>query len=1180
MIAISSLTPNSKRLIHQGRITFGSASHEVRLFVDSGAERCFIDEKFVGEMGIQLVELKTPMYLVMADGSRSSQPVIKHETVPLQLQVNNHLETIVFLVAKLSCPIIIGHSWLKLHNPDINWETGAIKFGSEFCSDNCNITVRPRKKTAEVDLKEVCIRDTQLDVLLSSINIDDSIDDCIHTCSLESHVYPLVESKPEDSGNVLPQEISDFADVFEVKTSDTLPPHRSYDCEIQINPNSKPPVGRLYSQTVEETEIMKGWIDENLKKGFIRPSSSPFAAPCFFVRKPDWTNDKKLRLCMDYRGLNSVTVKDRYPIPLISDMIRTLANGKVFTTLDLQGAYNLLRMKSGHEKYTAFNTKFGQFEFLVMPFGLCNAPAAFQKMMNDMFKDKIGTYVLVYLDDIVIYSKNLDDHWQHVRAVLQVLRENKLYCNLKKSQFAKTEISYLGHIISDMAVKMDPRKIKAVMEWPTPKCVKDTQSFVGFTNYYRRFIKNFAQLMTPLTRLLRKDETFIWSSDCQRSFEQIKLLFSSSPLLCHPDENKPFVLEVDASDFGVGGVLAQYQDDNQLHPTAFFSRGLNPAERNYEIYDKELLAIHECFEEWRHFLQGGKYQVTVLTDHNNLKYFMSTKQLTRRQARWSLFLNEFNFVIVHKPGSLNGRADLLSRRSDYIVEREEHNLIRMLKPQQIAAINCAIPGNDLHADWKFVAEHFLNASEQMEKINLSTVIEIMKVESVMLSPVTCEEIDYETDWPLLIEVFLRTNEWPAEVPDAIASLCRKNLSKFQLKHDKLHHVADDQRTLTPYLSSSHRQNNIKRFHDGLGHLKSGSIIALVKRRYWWPKMDDEIKDYVSRCPKCQLDQSATGRHHKVPIKPIPPVALPFERWGVDAVTNLTETKNGNRNILTAIDYATRWVVAKAVPNINSATVAQFLYEILMNYGSPHEIITDRGSSFLSEGLKEFERIQQIRHYASTPYHPQTNGMVERMHAMLGHALTTLTDGFPDRWDEYLAQTVFSLRVRIHAVTKQSPFYLLYGVHPRIPGDTNPLESSMAPLDEIEELEKRGEIIARTFEEMGDSRRAAFERSKMQAELMRKRNNLDPDAPDYYFKVGDWVKLKNHTAQKFEFDWKGPYVIVDVGFPGTYWLMTPDGRRFDNTTNEADLAPWLAVTKPNENYFYDGSRRRRTVQGGG
>jgi transposase InsO family protein len=634
--------------------------------------------------------------------------------------------------------------------------------------------------------------------------------------------------------------------------------------------------------------------------------------------------------------------------------------------------------------------------------------------------------------------------------------------------------------------------------------------------------------------LFKKDVSFRWGQKEQEAFDALKVAFTTSKFLQHPDEDKPFIVECDASDYGIGGVLSQYNDKGDLKPVAFYSRQMNPAERNYEIYDKELLAVHECFKEWRHFLQGGKYQVTVLTDHKNLQYFMTTKQLTRRQARWALFFGEFDFVLTHRPGSRNGKADILSRRPDYVVKDDTANFIQLIKPEQVidSVVINAIHSETLHLD-----------------------------------------IIPEDDWPLIIADYLLSDNWMDNVPEHILSTCKKELKHFRIKDDKLVRILDDARTTVPYLRARDRKSNMRRFHEGLGHMKYDSIIDLIQRRYWWPKMKSEIKDYIARCSHCQLDQSNSGVAAPSIPRPIQPVALPFERWGVDFIQNLPETKNGNRHIITAIDYATRWVVAKAVKSMDADTVAEFLYEeILMNYGAPFEIITDRGSAFLSSALNQFEKLQQIKHIASTPYHPQTNGMVERMHSMLGHAITTLTEGKPARWDEYLKQSIFAIRVRTHAVTKKSPFYLLYGVLPRLPGDTDPPPSSLQPLDELERLEAEGEFFARTFEDLGMERRAAYERSKTQAELIRRRHDLKPDSPDYYFKIGDWVKMKHYAQNKFEFDWKGPYHVVDVGFPGTYWLMNPQGLRLDYTVNQNDLAPFLHRTEDNVSFFYDGTSR--------
>ncbi|KAH9244458.1 hypothetical protein BASA81_018151 [Batrachochytrium salamandrivorans] len=669
---------------------------------------------------------------------------------------------------------------------------------------------------------------------------------------------------------------------------------------------------------------------------------------------------------MDYRGLNQNTVKDRNPIPLISEMLRTLSTGKVFTTLDLRGAYNLLRIRKGDEPKTSFITKYGQFEFLVMPFGLANAPAQFQRMMNSLFREMNGKYVLVYLDDIVIYSSNMAEHKVHVRNVFKVLSDNRLFCRAEKCHFYQTEIKYLGYIISSSGVSMDPSKIKAVQEWPAPRKVRDLQVFLGFTNFYRALVHDYSNMTCHMTKLFKKDTLFIWGPEQQTSFENLKTAFANSTLLLHPDDSRPFILETDASDYAISGILSQYDENEVLRPIAFYARQMNSAERNYEIYDKELLAVVESFKHWRHFLQGGLHAVTVLCDHKNLEYFMSTKKLTRRQARWSLDLSEYDFTITHRSGKLNGRADPLSRRHDYKGEDDTSNFQRILDPTKVIDLQSLIANMDLH-----VLAH-------------SEVLNTVFVE--------------EDDWPLVIADFLAgsDNVWMADVTEQILGRCKTELPHFRFRDDTFVRILPDGKSTATYVRFSQRTEVMRHYHESLAHLKFGSIIDLVSRRFWWPKMKADLRNYISRCPQCQLDQSASRIHAPLPIRPVPPVALPFERWGIDFYGPMVETKSGNKYLITCIDYATRWVLAKPVKDMTESAVAAFLYELMMTYGAPFEIISDRGKSFLAEGIDLFERENKIRHFATTPYHPQTNGMVERMHAMLGHGLTTLGNGKRDR----------------------------------------------------------------------------------------------------------------------------------------------------------------------------------------
>ena len=916
-----------------------------------------------------------------------------------------------------------------------------------------------------------------------------------------------------------------------------MPPHRTFDCRIDIVPGSKPPHGRVYSLTVPEDEELKQWLDDMLNKGFIRPSTSPYGAPCFFVKRPG----KKLRLCMDYRALNSVTEKDRNPIPLVSDLLRTVSTGKFFSIIDLRGAYNLLRVKEGHEFKTAFLTKYGQFEMLVMPFGLANAPAQWQTLINHLLKTCQG-FCVVYLDDIVVYSQNKTEHWNHVRKVLDILRSNNLFAKMEKCHFCQEEITFLGYIIGKHGLKMDPAKTRSISDWAVPTSVKELQVFLGSVNFYRRFIPDFADLTQPLTHLLKKGALWDWTEARHTAFLSLKEAFSKEVILKNPDDNKPFIVETDASNYALGGVLSQFNQNNILQPIAFFSRQMIPAERNYEIYDKELLAIHECFREWRQFLQGSRHPVSVICDHKNLQYFMTTKQLTRRQARWSLFFSEFDFTLTHRAGSLNGKADLLSRQPAHYVSQEPSNFVRLIDPITVISTLQATPSS-----------HSV---------------------SLIHSTALAKDIDTELDWPLLICDHLMTDSWLPMEEDLLA-FCKREEKHFLIQDERFFRLGKDNRTKTPYMGKEGRLGTIKRFHDGLGHLKFDSIVELITRRFWWPSMKKQIKLYIRTCPQCQLAASSSSNQNPTPLRPVPPVALPFERWAIDFVGPFrTPSKAGNIGIMTAICYGTRWVIARPVRQCTKETVANFLYdEILMNYGSPFEIFSDRAKAFLADGIKEFEKIQGIRHFATTPYHPQTNGMVERMHAMLGHAIRTLVESKANRWDEYLNQAIFAIRVRTHAVTGFSPFYLLYGVEPRMPGDTEPLESNMQPLDEIERMEALSEFNARTFEELGNHRAAAYHRSKAQAEVMKRRHNLDSNSSDYYFKIGDMVKLKQHKRGKFGFRWSGPWFIRDVGFPGTYYLMNGNGdspsfgASLDGTVNQQDLAPWLKAPEEDRSYFY-------------
>src|ERR1700735_4428734 len=401
------------------------------------------------------------------------------------------------------------------------------------------------------------------------------------------------DSAPVDLSSI-PEKYPDLSDVFDKAKADTLAQHRPYDLKINIDEGSTPPLGPMYSLSQTELTALREFIDEHLTTGFIRPSRSPHGAPVLFIKK----KDGGLHLCVDFRGLNKLTKKDRYPLPLITDLLDTPGRARIYTKIDLQHAYHLVRIAEGDEWKTAFRTRYGSFEWLVMPFGLTNAPAAFQRFMNDIFSDLLDVNITVYIDDILIYSDDPTEHKKHVREVLRRLRKHGLYARPDKCHFGVNSVEYLGFILSKEGLKMDQSKIQTIKDWPEPRKVKDVQSFLGFANFYRRFISEYSDIVVPLTRLTRKGTQWNFNDDARKSFEALKSAFTSAPILTHWIPDRPIIVETDASDYALGAILSIETNSREVHPVAFHSCTFSAPELNYGTHDKELLAIFEAFRVW------------------------------------------------------------------------------------------------------------------------------------------------------------------------------------------------------------------------------------------------------------------------------------------------------------------------------------------------------------------------------------------------------------------------------------------------------------------------------------------------------------------------------------------------------------------------------------------------------
>jgi len=445
--------------------------------------------------------------------------------------------------------------------------------------------------------------------------------------------------------------LHEFDDVFPEEIPAGLPPFRGIEHQIDLIPGATIPNRPAYRMNPRETQEIQTQVQDLLDKGYVRVSLSPCAVPVLLVPKKDGT----WRMCVDCRAVNNITIKYRHPIPRLDDMLDELYGATTFSKIDLRSGYHQIRMKEGDEWKTAFKTKFGLYEWLVMPFGLTNAPSTFMRLMNHVLRDFIGRFVVVYFDDILVYSKSMEEHQEHLREVLSTLRSAQLYGNLKKCDFCTNEVVFLGFVVSEQGLSVDKEKVKAVQDWPTPTSISQVRSFHGLASFYRRFVRDFSTIAAPLTEITKKNTQFVWGEDQENAFQALKWQLTQAPLLVLPDFSRPFEVECDASGIGIGGVLMQ-----EGKPIAFFSEKLKGACLNYSTYDKELYALFRVLKTWQHYLWPREF--VLKTDHESLKHFRSQDKLDRRHGRWMEFIETFPYVIKYKKGKDNVVADALSRR--------------------------------------------------------------------------------------------------------------------------------------------------------------------------------------------------------------------------------------------------------------------------------------------------------------------------------------------------------------------------------------------------------------------------------------------------------------------------------------------------------------------------------------
>jgi len=1095
-----------------------------RALVDSGAEGMIINHDFAKKHALTLRQLKKPLPVRNVDGSSNKSGAVLSttiQTIRLWTPSNQyHEERSEFYVTAIGThDIILGTDWLLAHNPEVNWTTSQLAFTR--CPKTCTLSERPLivhplasknpvALISSIDPHPPDAPELPLSIFAVSAFITQHQLFKYHkparVQAKTTHATNLAVQKKTTSLEHIPAQFRKYHAVFSEQASERLPQHQPWDHAIDLKPDAAMKKCGIYRLTVAEMDALKVYIADHLRKGYIRPSKSPIASPFFFVSK----KDGKLRPVQDYRALNEITVKNAAPLPLIPDLIDKLQGSRYFTKFDVRWGYNNIRIRAGDEWKGAFKCALGLFEPLVMTFGLCNAPATFQSFMNSIFADLADLgHLVVYLDDILLFHSTLHDLHELTHEVLRRLAKYDLYLKPEKCFFDQNSIEYLGVIVSEGNVRMDPAKVQGITQWPRPTKVKEIQSFLGFCNFYRRFIHDYSKIAHPLHQLTKRDTPFDWTVACQSAFDTLIHAFTIAPVLILPDRARPFRLITDASDFAVGAILEQPDLLNRWHPVAYHSKSLQPPEQNYDIHDKELLAIIRALEAFRHYLEGHPEPFEIWTDHNNLAYFRTKQHLSRRQARWSLFLSQFTFTILHKPGAYN-KADALSRRPDLkegILFDENDN--RVLLDDKFFAIRATRPVT-MDTQANPLRKRIKNAQT------------------------------YDTEVSQALESVLRNG--PRSVTKGLEDW---NLEDGLILYRGHIYVPKD---------DDLRKDIVKQYHETIatGHPGRWKTYELLSREFWWPGMSQFVHRFVDGCATCQ----STKIHPRTRI-PLQPNQVPLGIWKsvtMDFVTDLPSS-NGYDSMFVVVDrFSKATIVSPCRKDITAEETSKLYLDIVWRRtGLPQQVISDRGPQFASKVMRELWDKLGVKASLSTAFHPQTDGETERVNQEIEQFFRVFCNFQQDNWSDLLPFAEFAHNVRAHSATGQSPFQVWYGYQPEfIP----PLSFAT----QIPTVEIRLKVLEQIRREVSAALQVA-------SEVMKRKG---PSAASQKFTIDQQVWLEGtnvkttHPKAKLAPRRHGPFKILSTT-PTNSRLKLPPSWRIHPVFHNSLLTPYKETPEHGPNY---------------
>lgn len=903
--------------------------------------------------------------------------------------------------------------------------------------------------------------------------------------------------------------ISNYHDIF-VLTGDPLPKSQILEHEIKTTDETPVHTKQYRYPPIHQDEI-KRQVTDLLGKGIIKDSDSPYNSPLWIVpKKADASGKQKWRLVIDYRKLNEKTIKDSYPIPNIDEILDGLGNAKYFSAFDLTSSFHQVGVKENDIHKTAFSTKDGHFEFVRMPFGLKNAPPTFQRLMNRGLQGLVGNNCFVYVDDIIVFGRTLEEHNKNLKIIFERLRQCGLKLQPDKCEYLKPELEYLGHVISAEGVQPNPARIEKVKNYPVPRNSKEIKQFLGLCGYYRKFVKDFAKIAKPINQLLRKDKEFQWTSEQQTAFETLRDALITQPVLQYPNWNEPFILTTDASNHALGAVLSQGTIGRD-RPTAYASRTLNNAESRYTTTEKELLAIVWATKHFHQYLYGRKF--TIVTDHKPLVWLMNVKDPNSRLVRWRLKLLEYDYEIIYKQGKNNTNADALSRGRIRTIEQdllnselEYYTTLYTNNPPTSVENDEFIKGLVGRPNPTVTTKPVGPSILSQVKIHQGFLKELPTIVYTEVPPETTEKgktyVSPHDTGKTKLDTFTKV----LNGGDKINLIQDRNyLTEIAALLTKLNRDIDIHVSKPIPID---KKEIIQLAHDSLfgGHYAYDKTLQKIRKQHEWPNITRDVKTYIENCETCQR-QKDTKRQTYIPqVTDIP--SKPTDKVSLDLVGPLDETSRKNKYILVIQDYLTRYVMCEPLIDKSTAAIIQaFWASWLRIFGRPKEILTDNAKEFTSLEFSEFCDLMKSKHVLTSVYHPQSNGKNERSHIILKEYLRCYQTT-ENPWDLILPKAMLNYNCTINRSTGYTPFELQLGYEPNSILDEQ--DEYLTLRQQIDNLKLKHENkIIETIENL------QFQQPSTSY------SHLDP------IYKGNLVLIRNYNAKSLEERWRGPFEVTQV-----------------------------------------------------